>query len=304
MLRLRLAFFLAVAAMVAGTPAAHAAPPVTCSSSQHWDGQKCQLLVTVPTPSSFPTSNSANVSNPTQPRTCSIGSVTIPCEDPQLGWWSAAWSCYVTPSQPQPPKTALIWGRHADGAIYDCAPPRRVFGVTYKFWAPAAPTQAGAGTPPDPAVLAQTAMATMSLRPISIGIVPQDAPGSVGLVGMPVWMWVESPDQQSWGPISKTVSAGGSTVTATATVQQVRWLMGDGSVVVCTGPGTVYQDRYGKTDSPTCGYTYTQQGTYTVRAQSVWLVSWSGMGRSGTIPLTLTSSTRITIGELQVITTG
>ncbi len=33
----------------------------------------------------------------------------------------------------------------------------------------------------------------MSLRPITIGIVPKAAPGSVGLVGMPVWMWVASP---------------------------------------------------------------------------------------------------------------
>ena len=73
---------------------------------------------------------------------------------------------------------------------------------------------------------------------------------------------------------------------------------------MCTGPGTVYQDRYGKSDSPTCGYSYSTQGTYTVRAEAQWSVTWSGMGRSGTIPLTLTSSTRITIGELQVITTG
>jgi hypothetical protein len=33
-------------------------------------------------------------------------------------------------------------------------------------------------------------------------------------------------------------------------------------------------------------------------------VTWSGMGQSGTIPLSLTSSTQITIGELQVLTQG
>ena len=303
MLRLPLACLLAVAALAVGAPLAYADPSVTCASNQHWDGQRCKILVTAPGQSSSPavTSTARVVA---QPQTCSLGSIPTPCQDPRLGWWSAVRFCYVKPSQPQPPKTASVWAGHTQGAVYDCAPPRSVFGVTYSFWASAAPTQAGAPARPDPAVLAQTAMATMNLRPISIGIVPQDAPGSVGLVGMPVWMWVAGPDQQSWGPITKTVSAGGSTVTATATVQRVRWLMGDGSVVVCTGPGTVYQDRYGKTDSPTCGYTYSRQGTYTVRAQSVWVVAWSGMGRSGTIPLTLTSSTTLTIGELQVITTG
>ena len=290
-----LACLLAVAALVTGTPAAHAGAPVTCAHGQYWDGQRCKILVTVPGESSS-TPTSRTVSN--QMPTCAIGSVTTPCQDPHLGWWSAARHCYVKLSQPQPPKTAVTWAGHTDGAIYDCAPPRSVFGVTYSFWWGAAP----AG--PNPAVLAQTAIATMSLRPITIGIVPKSAPGSVGLVGMPVWMWAASPGQQTWGPITRTVSVRGSTVTATARVDRVRWLMGDGGVVVCTGPGTVYQDRYGKTDSPTCGYTYQTQGTYTVRAESQWTVTWSGMGLSGRIPLALTDSTTITIGELQVITTG
>ena len=128
--------------------------------------------------------------------------------------------------------------------------------------------------------------------------------GSVGLVGMPVWLWASSPDAQSWGPITRSASASGVTVTATAKVQRVRWQMGDGAVVVCAGPGTVYEDRFGKTDSPTCGYTYSKQGTYTVRAESQWSVAWSGMGQSGTIPVILNQATTITVGELQVLTTG
>ena len=259
MLRLALACLLAVAALISGTPPAHAAPPVTCSPDRYWDGQKCQLLATVPAPNSSPAPASRNVSSQAQ-QTCSIGSITTPCQDPQLGWWSAAWSCYVKLSQPQPPKTAAIWKGHTDGAIYDCAPPNTVFGVSYSFWWGAAP----AG--PNPVVVAQTAIATMSLQPITIGIVPKSAPGSVGLVGMPVWMWAAGPGQRTWGPITRTVSVRGSTVTATARVDRVRWEMGDGGVVVCTGPGTVYQDRYGNTDSPTCGYTYQTQSVYTVRA--------------------------------------
>lgn len=65
--------------------------------------------------------------------------------------------------------------------------------------------------------------------------------------------------------------------------------------------GTPYEDSFGKKASPDCGHTYTGQGRYTVRATSHWVVTWSGMGRSGTIPITLTQSAPVTIGEVQVL---
>ena len=78
--------------------------------------------------------------------------------------------------------------------------------------------------------------------------------------------------------------------------------MGDGQVVVCQGPGTPYLDSYGRRSSPTCGHTYTRQGRYTVRATSHWVISWAGIGQSGTIPLDLTNTVNLTIGEVQVLT--
>ena len=107
--------------------------------------------------------------------------------------------------------------------------------------------------------------ATMNLRAITIGMVPESRPGSVGLVGMPNWMWVDQPAANTWGPITRSASAAGWTVTATARVSKVTWDMGDSAPVVCNGPGTPYEDSYGKSASPTCGHTYTRQGTYTVR---------------------------------------
>ncbi len=62
-----------------------------------------------------------------------------------------------------------------------------------------------------------------------------------------------------------------------------------------------YEGRFGKTPSPTCGYTYTRQGVYTVTATSYWEVAWTGMGRSGVIPLNFSSSVSITMGEIQVV---
>jgi len=151
-------------------------------------------------------------------------------------------------------------------------------------------------------VLAQQAIALMGLRAITIGIVPEPRAGSVGIIGMPTWMWAQNPSQSTWGPVTKSASAAGSTVTATAKVDRVVWAMGDGSTVACTGPGTAYLDSFGKEPSPSCGHTYTRQGAYTVRATSYWTVLWAGAGQSGTIPLTFTQTTNITMGEAQVLT--
>ena len=287
------------AVLLGSTESQAGGAPVDCGSGAQWNGRQCKITATSPSrPGTDKLSNRGG--GKSEPRTCSYGTIPMPCHEPGLGWWSDAKSCYVQPTSPPPPKSVAAWAGHTDGAIYDCALPRSgVFGGRlYMFWSASAP----AG--PDPRVLAQRAIASMNLTPVTIGIVPEDKPGSVGLVGMPVWLWAANPNQHSWGPITRSASAGGVTVTATAKVKRVRWQLGDGGVVVCTGPGTVYQDRFGKSDSPSCGYTYTRQGTYTVRAESQWSVAWSGMGQSGTIPVTLNEATTITVGELQVITVG
>lgn len=296
--RIAAGLFVVLLMVVAGGPSASAAGPVDCGPDGQWDGATCRIKVSVETQGSGGTALGSNSGG--TPRSCAYGTFPMPCSDPDLGYWSESRSCYVRLSAVQPPTSMPVWDGHTDGAIYDCSLPRSggFGGLVLMFWAATAP----AG--PDPRVLAQTAIASMNLRPISIGVVPEDRPGSVGLVGLPVWMWAANPDDRSWGPITRTASAGGSSVTATAKVQKVRWLMGDGGVVVCTGPGTVYEDRFGKSMSPTCGYKYTKQGVYTVRAETSWSVSWSGMGQSGTIPLTLSGSTMLTIGELQILTSG
>jgi hypothetical protein len=205
-------------------------------------------------------------------------------------------------ANPQPPQSQAVWGGHTDGAIYVCDVPAGrggmfVVGYLMQYWALAAPA-----APPDPASLAQQAVASMQLQAVRVGIAPEARVGSVGLVGMPNWMWVAAPDAQTVGPITRTASAGGWTVSATAKVASVSWDMGDGRVVACAGPGTAYEASYGASSSPDCGHTYTRQGDYTVRATSHWVVTWSGIGQAGTIPLDLTQVTGVTIGEAQVLT--
>jgi hypothetical protein len=149
----------------------------------------------------------------------------------------------------------------------------------------------------------------MTLHAAQIGIVPDDKPGSIGAVGAPVYMWT-TPGPTTFGPQSLTGRAAGITITATAHVERIVWNMGDGHSVTCRTPGTVYQDRYGFNMSPDCGYRYTrtsagQPGSaYTVTATSYWVVDWTGpAGSFGQIPLTLSSNTRIQIGELQALVT-
>jgi hypothetical protein len=154
---------------------------------------------------------------------------------------------------------------------------------------------------PDPRQLATQLIASMNLAPITIGIVPDPLPGRVGIIGMPQWMWAENPSETTVGPMTRTLTQGATTVTATATMTRIAWNMGDGSVVTCGNAGTKYEDRYGKTPSPTCGYYYRTQGAFTVTATSYWNVGWTGGGQSGTLPLTFTSTASITMGEIQVL---
>src|SRR4051812_2161444 len=167
--------------------------------------------------------------------------------------------CTYTVADPQPWAGHPVWAGHgpADGTIWMYACPRPA-GFGSGLWsglvflpngaaAPAAP-------PVDPRALAQQAIDSMTLRAPEIEMAPP--PGSAsGLVGLPVWMWVErSPD--TTGPARASASAGGVTVTAVAEVGRVVWDMGDGHSVSC-GLGTAYREGAG-IESPDCGHVYAQ----------------------------------------------
>ena len=304
--------FVAVLVMTAllssGVPAL-AASPVTCPPSQMPDPKTGVCVIVVVTPPASGAGGVVTVGGGRAggavggpPKCVMANGDTVACRDGN-SWWSNSLGCYISLAVPQPPKSDPIWGGHTDGAIYECYDPLVAkFGGTplTTLWSATPP--AGPAAPPDPRVLAQQAIALMGLRAITIGIVPEPRAGSVGIIGMPTWMWAQNPSQSTWGPITKSASAAGSTVTATAKVDRVVWAMGDGSTVACTGPGTAYLDSFGKEPSPSCGHTYTRQGAYTVRATSYWTVQWAGAGQSGTIPLTFTQTTNITMGEAQVLT--
>ena len=239
---------------------------------------------------------------------CMFNGKDVPCSTQYHGltWWYSG-GCYFHRADPWPPE--VFEDKKPEGAVYHyyCLPGAP--GGWEYTWLPADPPGYG-GPGVNPRDLAEQAIANMNLEPITIGIVPKPGPNSLGIVGMPTWMWVDNLAGNTFGPISVSVSAGGITVTATGEVQKIEWSMGDGtSPVVCTTAGTAYADHYGKQDSPTCGHRYEKTSwdqpdhTFTVTASSYWVVNWSGGGQSGTISLDpLEQSVDLRIGEAQVLT--
>lgn len=153
--------------------------------------------------------------------------------------------------------------------------------------------------PLDPEAIARSLLNQMHLTKIEMGMVPRQGATNVGTVGVPVWMWVENPTPQTWGP--NTISAGGVTLTARAT--KVVWSMGDGSKVTCQqGTKWTVPDKLHK--SPTCGHVYKKRGRVTITATTYWTAHWSGHGQSGDIRFQLSNTRSLPITEIQAIRVG
>ncbi|WP_337323841.1 MULTISPECIES: hypothetical protein [unclassified Kribbella] len=122
-------------------------------------------------------------------------------------------------------------------------------------------------------------------------------------MNMPVWLWVEK-SENTWGPIARSASVPGLSVTATAQVKAINWAMGDGSTVRCEGAGTPYDKSMGIKDSPDCGHRYKKTSrelpkcVYPVTATAQWDITWqSTLGDTGQISMTQDAATQLRIGE-------
>lgn len=165
--------------------------------------------------------------------------------------------------------------------------------------------------PADPATLAQRALGFAPLSLPGIGLNPPA--GRDQLVGVTTWLWVSG----AWAqPVTASASAGGVTVTTTASPTEVVWDMGDGHQLTCAGPGTPY-DPSRPDAQPSCSYTYAASsagqpgGAYTLTATEYWSVSWRAAGvpagapAAGRLPaLARTSRISVRVAEAQAINTG
>lgn len=224
----------------------------------------------------------------------------VPCSS-NAGYWSNGYNCYISAINPQPPAGDPSWQGHqpGDGAVYNCYQPQT--DLLIMVWAQDAPPNSGAG--PTPRDVAEIAIKQMDIHAINVGVTPMPGPNSVGIVGMPVWLWAANPDDHTVGPLTASATAGGVTVAATARLLKVTWDMGDGNTVTCDGAGTPYKAVDGKSKSPDCGYVYQksssheQDGKYKVTATSDWVITWAGAGQTGTIRLNgLARSVDISVG--------
>lgn len=168
--------------------------------------------------------------------------------------------------------------------------------------------------PPDPAVLAAQAIGQLRVPPPSVGVSPDP-----DWLAVNFWTWLYTNDP---GPVSTTVELRGVSVTATASLSQVTWVMGEPvslknanagiSQVTCDGPGVAPPANPRYDQPPPCGYMYKFRSTkertggterWPVTATATWAVTWtSNTGASGADQLQSTSSTALVrVGEYRTV---
>lgn len=257
------------------------------------------------------------------PSSCQLDGETIKCKT-DLGVWNGD-ACYIqlADDQGSPPsgQTAL------DGAWYTktCVSlASKDFGCLRGYeiedinddtilCAHAFSTSDWRDTPPPgidtltPGQAAQRLIDTFQLEgvPFTTSVAEPES----GAVGLPVWLWIpeDARTPLNWGPYEKSATLGGVTVSATAKVTSVVYRMGDGGEKTCSGTGTAYNPNTRRTESPDCGYTYTQMSPaegdepYEIEALARWTVDWSGGGQSGSVVTYTNSTAPAYIGEIQVV---
>jgi hypothetical protein len=247
-------------------------------------------------------------------QTCEFNEREIPCST-SFGVWDGR--CYTRTAAPQPPKSAPVWEGNDDGVVLECNPPGCVGGPMpcpdrSFYWSPTAPTAPG----PSPRELAERAVASMNLSMGEIGSTPPAStnnPNAVGAIGLPIWLWIANRAENTVGPIVRSASDGGLTVSATGTLNRVEWTLTDANgatvgAITCDGanaPGTPYDGRNSAEPSPTCGFgadLNSSPGTLTLTGTAYWVVEWQGGGQTGQIDVPAQSnSTQVRIGELQAL---
>lgn len=242
----------------------------------------------------------------------------VPCTIRAGDWWSNDRQCYVSLDPDQEPSGVPM----RPGAWYlcqnytdlsdengNCSPILGCLSIDgSRFYAVDPPPGI---TTYSPAQAAADVIAEFELTGIEVGLAPDpNVPGARTYVGVPIWMWASNPTETNFGPFERTVSRGGVTVTAAASVSSVLWNMGDGTTVTCASGGTPYNPNLGFTTSPTCGHLYAQtsaaqpNGRYPITATSQWTVTWNANGVTGSQNITTVSESSIEVRELQSVNVG
>jgi hypothetical protein len=162
--------------------------------------------------------------------------------------------------------------------------------------------------PADPfaGVLAAERAAELAIEQLDL-VAPEiqlNPPGDQ-LVGLPSWLWLDTP----WAPAEATASVSGVAATVRATPASVRWDSGDGTVVDCNGPGVAYDATLDVEPPTACVLVFTRSsadqpgGTFALRATVTYDVEWSatdaGAGALG--PVERSASIAVRVVEAQAV---
>lgn len=158
----------------------------------------------------------------------------------------------------------------------------------------------------DPLQLARQALDQVPVPQPGVNMNPPAGRGQV--VNVQSWLWI---NQDQWQPVTASASAGGITVTTTATPDHIEWNMGNGDTIVCAGPGTPYDpNRSAASQSTSCSYTYRHSSAgqpgdhYVLAATVVYRVEWTatGVAAGGVLgPITQTSTMNVRVAEIQAL---
>jgi hypothetical protein len=139
-------------------------------------------------------------------------------------------------------------------------------------------------------------------------------PAGFSVVNLATWLWIGG---GIWHPYAVTATVGTVSATAVATPESVTWVMGDGGVETCGGPGAPFDPAGPANQSTNCLHTYStssmgqpspdgnpNDGAYPVIATVQWSVTWSAVGAEGggaLPPLSTSTSTSIRVEQVQSV---
>jgi hypothetical protein len=206
---------------------------------------------------------------------CRFQGEAIPCVTAQ-GVWFSNQQCYAQPLQPQPLAGDPRWAGHdpAEGSVWQCVRPG-ITTVWLFFFVPRGETPGLV----DPGELGRETLDTMSLVVPTIQTAPRL--GGPTFVNLETWLWIPETQFQI---LSKTVTAGGTSVTVIAEPTRVWWDTGDGSDQICESAGRPWTADLGEAAATDCSHRYDTasglepNGRYRLRAAIYYHATWSCTG--------------------------
>lgn len=199
----------------------------------------------------------------------------VPCQTNDGFWWSAH-QCYAAPYDAPPDSPE--WQGHTDGSLWQCTicETSGAEGSCRVITIWMAPGEEP--SPPTPEELAAIALGELHLARAEVRTAP--APPAATYVGVENWLWIP---RSQWTTLRKSVTAGTTTVTVTATPSRVTWDGGPTSAT-CHAPGRPWAKGMTDAARATCSVTYRTssedqpKGRFAITATIAYRVTWRCTG--------------------------